>query len=141
MFGWSTKGRADYELFLANHPPCEFPIEFNLEAANASKLRRQAQEANVTEQRRDIPPSTEAPYQANFYEQADHVPTEHPPDSSHLQVHRAEAILRASTNDVPAGGNSIFRLLSDPSRFAAYSTNTTNKGVRSVKEQEAYHTR
>ena len=46
MFDWSTKSRADYEMFLANHPPSEFPIEFNLEVAEASKLQRQAQEAS-----------------------------------------------------------------------------------------------
>ena len=92
-----------------------------------------SQDANVHDQRQDITPPTEAPYQANFYEQADHVPTERPPDSTTLQVHRAEAIIRASTDDVPAGGNSIFRAITDPSRFAAHSTNTTNRGEGKVR--------
>ena len=73
------------------------------------------QEANVTEQHSAIippDPYLSATHEVNFYEQPDHVPTERPPDSSNLQVHRAEAILRASTDDTPADGNCIFRLLS-----------------------------
>ena len=84
-------------------------------------------EANVTKQHAALIPPIAAPCpsatrEVNFYEQPAHVPTERPPDQVHLQVHRAEAILRASTDEVPADGSCICRLLSEPSKFAASST-------------------
>ena len=42
---YTSKTRSDFEMFLSNHPPSEFFIEFNLEIAIASMLNRQAQEA------------------------------------------------------------------------------------------------
>ena len=95
-------------------------------------------EANVTEQHSAIvPPDTypSATREVNFYEQPDHVPTERPPDSSNLQVHRAEAILRASTDDTPVYTNCTFRLLSEPSRFAASSTTTSNGEEGKVRQE------
>ena len=101
-----------------------------------SALRNQA--ANLTEQHSaSIPPDPYPPTtrEVKFCEQPDNVPTKRPPDSSHLRVHRAEAILRASTDDAPADGNCIFRLLSDPSRFPASSTNTSTGEEGKVRQE------
>ena len=99
-------------------------------------------EANVTEQHVALIPPIAVPsppqhvrLTSNFYEQPAHVPTERPPNPVHLQVHRVEAILRASNDDVPADGNCIFRLLSEPSKFAASSTSTTNWEEGKVRQE------
>ena len=46
IYDFSSKGRSDFEMFLSNHGPDKLPIDFNLEIATASQLRRNSNSHN-----------------------------------------------------------------------------------------------
>ena len=62
IYDFSLKERSDFDMFLANHGPDEFPIEFDMETATASQLRRQSQEARSNSNSHNNSTTSEPPH-------------------------------------------------------------------------------